>query len=304
MVHPLVSALVSLVALAGFTQSAAAQGFLKKALKVVTAPVRVPVQQAAEAAKVVTGKQSVDEAVKNSVQHQAQPVKDAGAVTEDVANAAGKVNQAIHSAATEAAGAVAGPAGERVVDTLTAPQRVQHEVETTGVAAVGRVAQTGDLAQLSPLTITLAAAIRTAREQHIKNAKPIPADVQTILGDVFSKAVLDRARYVVGDVRLSLPASINLVHTLDGSGHAVVVDDVIVFSQDPATNMFWWGHEMTHVAQYAKFGVDEFAHRYITDHKKLEAEADQLGGRAVAAQMQRLGVPPLTPGRLPRTFGR
>jgi hypothetical protein len=34
-----------------------------------------------------------------------------------------------------------------------------------------------------------------------------------------------------------------------------------------------WAHEITHVVQYARWGVDEFAVRYLRDYQAVEKEA-------------------------------
>jgi hypothetical protein len=302
MVHPASLVVIPLIAIVGFSDNALAQGFLKKIGKVVTAPITAPAKQIGEAVKVVRGKQSVGDAAKNVVRHQAAPVRATGAVTQDVARTAGRVHQAGHNAVNGAARRVAGPLGERVVDTLTASHRFHGEIATTGAGAAGRFAESGRIADLNPLAVTLAAAIRSAREQHIQNAKPIPAHVQQHLSRVFAPAVLQRARYVVGDGRLSLPAVTNRIQTIRGGGHAVVVDDVIVFSRDPGMDMWWWGHEMTHVGQYALLGVDRFAQRYVTNHSMLEAEADHLGNRVVASQAPQFAAPRTAGGPPPRFF--
>jgi hypothetical protein len=73
-----------------------------------------------------------------------------------------------------------------------------------------------------------------------------------------------------------------------GDDFAVTVDDIIVFNTQPApfsTNpqsQNWWGHEVTHVEQYQRWGVEEFAYRYAKDAgAALEGEAKARGAAVV-----------------------
>jgi outer membrane protein assembly factor BamB len=38
--------------------------------------------------------------------------------------------------------------------------------------------------------------------------------------------------------------------------------------------MHWWAHELQHIVQYNKLGVDGFASEYIKNYKSLETEAE------------------------------
>jgi hypothetical protein len=106
---------------------------------------------------------------------------------------------------------------------------------------------------------------------------PVPPAVSAALESTHSAETLARARYVVGDPRIALPDAINLVEGWSGWGHAVVVDDIIVFDRDPGTNIRWWSHELTHVKQFAELGVEKFSRLYIQDHRSLEDEANTYG---------------------------
>jgi hypothetical protein len=56
---------------------------------------------------------------------------------------------------------------------------------------------------------------------------------------------------------------------------AMTLDDIVVFQDrgsalgDPKL----WAHELKHVMQFAEWGVDGFATRYLTDHDAIEADA-------------------------------
>jgi hypothetical protein len=112
--------------------------------------------------------------------------------------------------------------------------------------------------------------------------------VRNGLRSYFSASALRRAKYTVGVVDITLPNFINRGSKFLGSEHAVVVDDIIVFSSNPpsfAENPAWWGHEMTHVSQYEQWGVDGFAWRYMQSFgNEIEGEANRQGTVIASAQ--------------------
>ena len=68
---------------------------------------------------------------------------------------------------------------------------------------------------------------------------------------------------------------------------AVTLYDTIVFSDSGLADDYWfWAHELTHVEQYRRYGVDGFARRYVTDWKSLEKEATDKANR-VRADLRR-----------------
>ena len=133
----------------------------------------------------------------------------------------------------------------------------------------------------------LAAAIRAARKQHYPKSRPLPAHVIAILSKTMPLAALKRARYTQGDLSISLPNVVNNAQRMFAAhDHAVVVDDVIVFSKIPgATTMDelqWWAHEAHHVYQFKVWGIDKFAANYINNRQRIERRAQQVAARAVA----------------------
>lgn len=135
------------------------------------------------------------------------------------------------------------------------------------------------------MSAPLAAAIRDARKKHYRFAKPLPRRVVSALSGVIPAATLKRARYVRGDLRISLPNVINGVQRfLGNSEHAVVVNDVIVFSIVPETDtpegIEWWAHEVHHVYQYKVWGVDKFAAKYLKNSRYIERRATTIAKRA------------------------
>lgn len=139
--------------------------------------------------------------------------------------------------------------------------------------------------------IPLAAAIRSAYETHKSKALPIPDDVKTGLANYFSKEILNKAKYSVGTVEITLPNLIGQVQNFMGNSYAVVVGDIIVFNAVPPSfdkGMFYWAHEMTHVKQYNELSVDGFAYEYLRDGgETLESEADALAYKVIDDDMKK-----------------
>jgi Domain of unknown function (DUF4157) len=182
--------------------------------------------------------------------------------------------------------AVGGPTASFVFDVASFNDRLNEEaIAAGGTAAADRLSQKNPIQSVA---WQLAAAIRLARERHLQNAKPLPNDVKQGLASTgfYAPAVLDRAKYTVGTIEITLPNSIGKGNRLMGDDHAVTVDDIIVFNRLPPaftsspTSREWWGHEVTHVEQYQRWGVDEFAYRYAMDYRVPEGEA-KARGRAV-----------------------
>lgn len=219
---------------------------------------------------VISGDTSLPAAL---VDHLRQPVELVGDASGLSAGAASTVLGAGDDLARNA-----GTVGSILYDTATLPVRIPYAFSDSFIRTAVGVTKGENV--LDVFASPLAGAIRAAREQHIGEAQALPPSVRAALRSVHTEATLERAKYVIGDPRVALPDAINFVETWSGWGHAVVVDDVIVFSQDPGMNVRWWAHEVTHVAQYARLGVEEFARTYLLQHEKLEREADELGRRA------------------------
>jgi hypothetical protein len=64
---------------------------------------------------------------------------------------------------------------------------------------------------------------------------------------------------------------------------AITLDNVIVFADGRyVADLELWAHELTHVEQYSRMGIDGFASRYVQAHWTLENEATD---RANAVQL-------------------
>lgn len=132
----------------------------------------------------------------------------------------------------------------------------------------------------------LAQWIRVSRNDAVRGGvSPIPAKVRAQLAGHFSDALLDKVRYRVGIGNdLALPS-----HAFRANAAAITLDDVITFrdGRDAASDARLWAHELTHVQQYARWGVRGFARRYTLDHAGVEREAEanaQKIGATLAAR--------------------
>lgn len=123
----------------------------------------------------------------------------------------------------------------------------------------------------------LAGWIVAARDEVAPQSRPIPGDMRERLAGFFPDALLDRVRFRIGwpeppgwPSRMFAAADVR----------AVALDDVIVFrdpaiADDPAI----WAHELTHVQQFTRWGVEGFAERYIRGHQEIETEAWEAAAR-------------------------
>jgi hypothetical protein len=133
------------------------------------------------------------------------------------------------------------------------------------------------LPPLSPIVIqslapVLASWIAYERDAaKARGVEPIPAPIRAALEGYVPEPILDRVRWSEGATELSLPQ--NVIRF--GDVPAVTLDDVVVFHdrraalEDPKL----WAHELKHVMQFAEWGVDGFALRYLSDHDAVEHEA-------------------------------
>jgi len=105
-----------------------------------------------------------------------------------------------------------------------------------------------------------------------RGARPMPAEIRRQLAGFLPERVLAAARYQVQEGEdFSLQS--NLIHY--GDARAITFDEVIVFESvdDALHNPKLWAHELTHVDQYQRWGVQAFAARYLRDYQTVEREA-------------------------------
>jgi hypothetical protein len=125
------------------------------------------------------------------------------------------------------------------------------------------------------LAPVLAAWIVAARDSaRASGVEPIPPAIRSALAGYVPDDVLERVRWREDGDEVSLPQSAIRF----GDVPAMTLDDVVVFRDrevalgDPKL----WAHELKHVMQFAEWGVQGFAQRYLADYEAVEAEAAEF----------------------------
>ena len=130
-----------------------------------------------------------------------------------------------------------------------------------------------------------------ARRQAIADGvRPVPTRIYRSLLGYFPAALLQKVRFAVGSARaLTLPA----VAFSYGDATAITLGDVVLFRTEPVaeTDLKVWAHELTHVMQYQRWGIEGFAQRYVRDSGAVEQEAIDNANR-FAAWLPRRGLAP------------
>jgi hypothetical protein len=122
---------------------------------------------------------------------------------------------------------------------------------------------------LAPLLASWIAYERDAAKQ--QGVEPIPGPIRAALAGHVPEAILDRVRWRVGASDFSLPQNVLRF----GHVPATTLDYVIVFAERRAAleDPKLWAHELKHVMQFAEWGIDGFAARYVEDYEAVEQEA-------------------------------
>lgn len=132
-------------------------------------------------------------------------------------------------------------------------------------------------------TGSLVFALRQARDEATASgSQPIPLHIRAQLEPWYDFAVLDAARYRVGDEQ-QISAANALLQNPDVN--AVTLIDTIIFRRttDAEDNVALWAHELKHVQQYQELGVEEFAKRYTRDYQALEGPAYEIEAQVAKA---------------------
>lgn len=132
----------------------------------------------------------------------------------------------------------------------------------------------------------LASLINGARQRAIADGvAAIPPGVYRSLLGFFPADLLRRVRYSVGPQRLDIPS---LAFSY-GDAVAMTLGEVVLFKSehDARTDPRLWAHELTHVMQYQRWGIEEFADRYVRDSGAVEREAIENAKRFSAWQSSR-----------------
>jgi len=270
--------------LISFTISANAQFWndIKKAVgdianttvKTITAPTEVLINTG----KAVTGNGSVNDIYK-PIQ---QVVSQTGNTTASTVGILSQPQTYFMQKAQEFSQSVGGNTGAFIFDVGTFSNRYYNELAQAGVNTTNGILQGQNPFQIS--AIPLSAAIRAARERHISNSMPLPDDVKNALKPYFSESILNKARYAIGNIQITLPNFIGQGQKFMGNdAYAVTVNDIIVFNRQPgnfAQDGNWWAHEVTHIQQYQNLGIETFSFNYLRDlGSSIEKEAQDNANR-------------------------
>lgn len=243
--------------------------------KIATAPI----ESVANTAKAVTGNGSI----RDIYQPYRELGRTAGNTVASGVDLVANPRETIYREIEDLSRDVGGNPAVFVFDIATFQERYLFQLANSGLHGSANILRGQNPFQLA--AAPLAGAIRAARQRHYPRSEPIPADVKAQLSTMIDAVTLNRARYAIGKVEITLPNFIGQGNKLMGDDYAVVVDDVIVFNTSPpayAGDPFWWAHEIMHVCQYGRMGIEGFAYRYMTDWQGVEGEADKKGDEALA----------------------
>ncbi|UXI70300.1 eCIS core domain-containing protein [Tahibacter amnicola] len=114
-----------------------------------------------------------------------------------------------------------------------------------------------------------------------RGVQPIPHAIRRNLTGFVAEGLLNRVRYRVrggGDLTLQ----VNSIRY--GKAQAITLEYIVVFKEvnDALYNPTLWAHELSHVEQFQKWGIRDFAIRYLRNHHSVEADAYAEQSRYVA----------------------
>ena len=137
----------------------------------------------------------------------------------------------------------------------------------------GRSQDAAAPASIGVASQVLARLIESARAQAIADGvQPVPSRIYRGLLGYFPDGLLRKVRFTAGRPgHIALPS---LAFSY-GDTAAVTLGDVVLF-KDPLKaqiDLKLWAHELTHVLQYQRWGIDGFAERYVRDSAEMEREA-------------------------------
>jgi hypothetical protein len=119
----------------------------------------------------------------------------------------------------------------------------------------------------------LAQWISVSRQQALAaGTEPIPPRIVEGLAGYFQPGLAQAVRWRGADTAaLSLPG----LAFQYGDAAAITLIDVVLFRSDADArhDLKLWAHELTHVEQYRRWGVDGFVARYVADSGAVEREA-------------------------------
>lgn len=131
-------------------------------------------------------------------------------------------------------------------------------------------------------------------------AGPLPPEIISEFQGFFGMDVLSAYWRIGQGNDLSLQAN----SFRFGDRAAIALDTVLVFRSPGDTNSVWlWAHELAHIEQYRRWGVDDFAKRYIRNYEAIESAANRRADEFMNWRARRLsqagpenvGQPPMPP---------
>ncbi len=128
----------------------------------------------------------------------------------------------------------------------------------------------------------LADLIQSARDTAIANGvRPIPPPIHRALRGYFPDDILRKVRFASGHADTITIPGLGMSY---GHIDAVTLIDVVLFRDDTAaqTDAKSWAHELTHVMQFERWGVEGFAKSYLQDYDVVEQEARDNADRYVS----------------------
>jgi hypothetical protein len=127
----------------------------------------------------------------------------------------------------------------------------------------------------------IASSVRYSRAEALHaGAEPPPTDIRRELEPYFGEDLMDEVTWTLAGHRLSL-GSILASWYFDEA--AVTLQDVLVFSSPRASRNLWlWAHELAHVEQYRRWGVNGFSARYAADWAGIERAASRRADAVIA----------------------
>ncbi|MFO1203967.1 MAG: DUF4157 domain-containing protein [Tabrizicola sp.] len=140
------------------------------------------------------------------------------------------------------------------------------------------VMNTGIEIAATALANALVASRDAAWEQ---GTQPMPPHIRKALLEWYPADLLDSVEFRVGVAEDATVQSLSMRYS---DATAVTAIGTIIFHDawDAQNNIALWGHEMKHVEQFRRWGLMDFARRYVRDHQAVEAEAYAIGAKIKA----------------------
>lgn len=242
-------------------------------VKIVTAPIVVPVQATVDVLQGRDPTRSANEAAQA-----------AGRTLNNGLNAAQQVHNQILNVPRTAIANNFGGDWLQTYDTLTASQRVQTEMGFTGGRFLGHCLETTQCNPNQIVAMPVAASLRDAYKVYMPYSTPLDPRAQAILGRVMPMSIVAGARIAIGNApNFTLPGFLNYGHERFGSGHAVTIGNLMIFSRPLNSNSLddwnWLLHELHHIEQYSGYSgnvmesIDGFSVDYVYHYNSMENEA-------------------------------